>query len=212
MSKNKSIPLLILGCQRSGTTLLAAMLGGHSEINMLFESKTKDVLSLIGKKYSGNKLLTWRQIRMTQRSSRLGHVYNRLVNHDFGSKRKPHVFRPYPNGCMSIQDYIDAGAKIICLYRNKDEVLKSMINRTRISPEQASLEYDRAVNEMKKVESQSINLDFDDLVQHPAKILTSICKKLDLDFEPRMLKGPEYNFVYPQKSVNAERAKVSSNI
>jgi hypothetical protein len=65
---------------------------------------------------------------------------------------------------------------------------------------------------MKKVESQSINLDFDDLVQHPAKILTSICKKLDLDFEPRMLKGPEYNFVYPQKSVNAERAKVSSNI
>ena len=42
--------VLLLGCQRSGTTLLASMLGGHSEINMLFESTSDDVMRLIGKK------------------------------------------------------------------------------------------------------------------------------------------------------------------
>ena len=47
MSERKSKILLVLGCQRSGTTLLAAMLGGHSEINMIFESTTDDVLKLI---------------------------------------------------------------------------------------------------------------------------------------------------------------------
>ena len=72
MSERKSKILLLLGCQRSGTTLLAAMLGGHSEINMLFESTSDDVLKLIGKKYSGNKALVRRQIRFSQRSSKFG--------------------------------------------------------------------------------------------------------------------------------------------
>ena len=56
MDNRKSNLLLLLGCQRSGTTLLAAMLGRHSEISMLFESVTDDTMKLIGKKYCGNKL------------------------------------------------------------------------------------------------------------------------------------------------------------
>ena len=38
---------VVIGLQRTGTTLLASMLGRHSEINMLFESVNKDVLKLI---------------------------------------------------------------------------------------------------------------------------------------------------------------------
>ena len=45
---------VIVGLQRTGTTLLASMLGRHPEINMLFESVTKDSLKLIGKQWNGN--------------------------------------------------------------------------------------------------------------------------------------------------------------
>ena len=41
--------MVVIGLQRTGTTLLASMLGRHPEINMLFESVTKDSLKLIGK-------------------------------------------------------------------------------------------------------------------------------------------------------------------
>ncbi len=206
MSKGKSTPLLILGCQRSGTTLLAAMLGGHSEINMLFESKTEDIFSLIGKKYNGNKLLTWRQIRMDQRSNRFGHMMNRLANLDFSKDHVAHRFRPYPNSCLSIRDYIDRGAKIICLYRKKVEVVNSIRNRTKMSQAQAEKEYDLAVAEMDKVGAQALRIEFSDLVTNPEETLTGICSELGLKFEPRMLKGPEYNFVYPHKEVIAGKA------
>lgn len=206
MAEGKSKPLLILGCQRSGTTLLAAMLGGHSEINMLFESKTEDTFSLIGKKYSGNKLLTWRQIRMHKRSSRFGHLINRLVNMDFTKDHRAHKSRPYPNSCLSIQDYIDRGSTIICLYRKKEEVVSSIRNRTKMSQAQAEREYDLAVGEMDKVADRSMRIEFSDLVTDPEKTLTKICVELDLVFEPRMLEGPEYNFVYPHKKVIAEKA------
>ena len=42
MSSAKGKLVLILGLQRTGTTLLASMLGGHSEVNMLFESVGSD--------------------------------------------------------------------------------------------------------------------------------------------------------------------------
>ncbi|NND95360.1 MAG: hypothetical protein HKN45_10875 [Flavobacteriales bacterium] len=105
MNNRKSKLLLVLGCQRSGTTLLAAMLGRHSEINMLFESTTNDTTRLIGKTYCGNKLLAWRQIRLKKRSSKFGHLINRIVNLDFGLKRNDHhKFRVYPNSSLSVQD------------------------------------------------------------------------------------------------------------
>ena len=96
MSSAKGKLVLILGLQRTGTTLLASMLGGHSEVNMLFESVGSDTTSLIGKKISANKLLVYRQIRFTQRASRLGHLINRIVNLDFKIKNKHHKKRPYP--------------------------------------------------------------------------------------------------------------------
>ena len=74
---------VVIGLQRTGTTLLASMLGRHPEINMLFESVTKDSLKLIGKEWNGNKLLAYRQIRLHTRSSRWGHLITRIAN-DYG--------------------------------------------------------------------------------------------------------------------------------
>lgn len=208
MKERKSKVLIILGCQRSGTTLLAAMLGGHSEINMLFESTTKDTLQLIGKKYSGNKLLTWRQIRWDNRSSKFGHLMNRLYNFDFGKERKHHKLRPYPTTKLSIQDYLNYDAKFITITRKKEEVVKSITSRTTMSQLQASEEYDKSMREMKYVQDIALNINFSELVNSPEKTLEKVCDFLELEFEPRMLKGPEYNFVYPSSSIDKSKSTV----
>lgn len=206
MENHQSQPLLLLGCQRSGTTLLAAMLGGHSEINMLFESVTKDTFRLIGKRYNGNKLLAYRQIRMSQRASRFGHLINRIVNLNFGREPKPHKLRPFPTGRLTLQDYIDRDAKIITIVRKKEEVVSSIVKRTEMSEKQASREYDLVINEINKVTDRALNITFKELVGDPEGTLKTICNYLDLEFEPRMLKGPEYNFVYPEKSIISSKS------
>lgn len=201
MKNEKANIILLLGCQRSGTTLLASMLGGHSEINMLFESTGDDVLKLIGKKYSGNKLLTWRQIRKSQRASKFGHLVNRLANFDFKFKNKHHSKRVYPISKLSIEDYLERGATIISIFRNKEDVVNSITKRTSVSREIASKEYDLAYEILNSLKEQSINVQFSDLVKQPEKTLETVCNALGLEFEERMLEGPKYNFVYPNKSV-----------
>ena len=210
MENNKSQPLLLLGCQRSGTTLLAAMLGGHSEINMLFESVTKDTFRLIGKRYNGNKLLAYRQIRMNQRASRFGHLINRIVNLNLGKAPKPHKLRPFPTGRLTLQDYIDREAKIITIVRKKEEVVSSITKRTQMSEAQASKEYDLCIQEINKVKDGALNITFKELVGDPEGTLKTICSFLELDFEERMLQGPEYNFVYPEKSIISTKSTENS--
>ena len=120
---------LIVGLQRTGTTLLASMLGRHSEINMLFESVNKDVLKLIGKEWNGNKLLAYRQIRRSRKASRFGHLVNRIANLDFRKLNKHHVVRPFPTSHMSINDYKQEGAVFITIEREKTSAIKSMMKR-----------------------------------------------------------------------------------
>jgi len=207
-TSNKSTPLLVLGCQRSGTTLLAAMLGRHSEINMLFESTTKDVLKLMGKTYSGNKLLAWRQIRMNQRASKFGHLQNRIANVDFfKAGTKHHHARPHPTSSLSINDYINLGAKLITIVRDKDEVINSITSRTTMSETQAEKEYRLAMKMITELEHKAYQLDFYNLVHHPKHTLSNLCTFLNLQFEERMLKGAEYNIVYPQAEIKVNKAK-----
>lgn len=206
MENDKSKLLVVMGCQRSGTTLLAAMLGGHSEINMLFESTSNDIQKLIGKKYSGNKLLAWRQIRMNRRASTLGHLINRIANLHFDSK-KHHKIRPFPTSAMCLQDYIERNAAIITIVREKTEVIDSITTRTQMTQAQAENEYDRSMELINKLGSRAHQVQFSDLIHNPIETLTLVCDFLDLDFEDRMLKGVEYNFVYPNSNLVTEKSK-----
>lgn len=212
MNNNKSKLLLVIGCQRSGTTLLAAMLGRHSEINMLFESTTRDVFNLIGKKYNGNKLLAWRQIRIKSKSSKFGHLINRIVNLDFGIKKhRHHKIRIFPTSSLSMQDYIDNKAVVITIVRDKQEIINSIITRTKMTKKQAETEYERASEQMEFLKKSAYEVQFHDLVHNPISTLEGICQFLGLDFEDRMLEGVEYNFVYPSSSIIKEKSKSATN-
>ena len=177
------------------------MLGGHSEINMLYESSTRDVINLIGKKYKGNKVLAWRQIRMHSRASRLGHIINRLVNLDFNTgKFKQQKRKPFPTSQFSLQDYIDRGATFVSIERDQEEVVQSIVNRTPLSRAQAIVEYEKASEQIRQLATRTdvCNVSYSDLVSDPKEALNRICKFLDLQFEDRMLEGARYNHLYPE--------------
>ena len=87
-----------------------------------------------------------------------------------------------------------------------EEVVSSIVKRTEMSEKQASREYDLVINEINKVTDRALNITFKELVGDPEGTLKTICSYLDLEFEPRMLKGPEYNFVYPEKSIISSKS------
>ena len=193
---------VIVGLQRTGTTLLASMLGRHSEINMLFESVTKDSLKLIGKEWNGNKLLAYRQIRERQRSSRWGHFINRVVNFDFKKENRHHLVRIYPTSKMSIEDYKKQGAIFITIERDKESSIKSMMKRAGQSRKQAVYEWEQGMNIINNLKGENTySLNFFDLVNNTNKILLDICDFLDIKYTDKMLEGPKFNFVYPQESI-----------
>ncbi len=193
---------VIVGLQRTGTTLLASMLGRNPEINMLFESVTKDSLKLIGKEWNGNKLLAYRQIRQNTRSSYWGHFMNRLSNLDFKKKNKHHLVRPYPTSIMSIEDYKKEGAVFITIERDKESSVSSMKKRAGQSEKQASFEWEEGMKIINNLKSDgAYSLSFVDLVNNSENILKEICEFLEVEYLEKMLEGPKYNFVYPQDSV-----------
>ena len=193
---------VVIGLQRTGTTLLASMLGRHPEINMLFESVTKDCLKLIGKKWNGNKLLAYRQIRETQRASKFGHFINRIVNFDFRKKNRHHLVRPFPTSILSIEDFRNKGAVFITIERDSDSSIDSMVRRAGQSRVQAMKEYRLGMDIINNLKSEkTYSLTFLDLVNNTDKVLKEICEFLELDYDKRMLDGPKYNFVYPNKKI-----------
>jgi hypothetical protein len=193
---------VVIGLQRTGTTLLASMLGRHPEINMLFESVTKDSLKLIGKQWNGNKLLAYRQIRKNKRSSKWGHLINRIVNLDFKQENRHHLVRPFPTSVMSIEDYKKEGAVFITIERDKESSVSSMMKRAGQTKNQAEREWESGMKIINQLKNEgAYGLTFVDLVNNSEKYLKEICNFLAIEYLEKMLEGPKYNFVYPQDSV-----------
>jgi len=193
---------VVIGLQRTGTTLLASMLGRHPEINMLFESVTKDSLKLIGKQWNGNKLLAYRQIRKNKRSSKWGHLINRIVNLDFKQENRHHLVRPFPTSVMSIEDYKKEGAVFITIERDKESSVSSMMKRAGQTKNQAEREWESGMKIINQLKNEgAYGLTFVDLVNNSEKYLKEICNFLAIEYLEKMLEGPKYNFVYPNEEI-----------
>tara|TARA_B100000795_G_scaffold8348_1_gene5926 strand:- start:1768 stop:2376 length:609 start_codon:yes stop_codon:yes gene_type:complete len=193
---------VVIGLQRTGTTLLASMLGRHPEINMLFESVTQDSLKLIGKQWNGNKLLAYRQIRKNKRSSKWGHLINRIVNLDFKQENKHHLVRPFPTSVMSIEDYKKEGAVFITIERDKESSVSSMMKRAGQTKKQAEREWEHGMKIINQLKNEgAYALTFVDLVNNSEKYLKEICNFLAIEYSEKMLEGPKYNFVYPNEGI-----------
>ena len=178
--------ILIVGTQRSGTSLIASYLGAHSKINMLCEDIGKNINRLYGKPYQANKLILHIQVRAKTKKN----IFKSIFTHLF--------WRAFPTCKLSLQDYIDSGAKIIIITRNSDAVIRSMMKRSGYSYQQAENEYARGIEIINWLYTvtRPYEIKYEDLIKNRTFWLTMICGFLDIDFEIGMLKGEDYNFIY----------------
>ena len=197
--------LIVVGCQRSGTTLLASMLGRHPEICMINEPDKTEVFKLLGKTYQAGKFTTPRDIRLNERGNRFGHIVNCIINFDnpFSKHRRFQYKRWLPSNSLCLEDYIGRGAKIITITRNKNDVVTSMVKRIGYKREVAMEEYDHAIWTILKLNKLDATLTFNynKLVATPEDHMRRACKHLQLTYDSCMLEGSKFNTRYPRDTI-----------
>ena len=190
----KTKKILIIGAAHSGTSALASYFGAHPDVAMLCEDNGDKITSIIGKKYAGNKLLVYRQIRYDKRGHRFGYAINKIVNLFCAGINK---FELFPMSKLSISDYIQMGAIIIVIKRGRENNIESIIQRQGFSRKNAEKMLDNGEAELLKIKSHYYVVNYDDLKNSPRTTLSSLCEKLGIEFNPEMIiNGLEYNWVY----------------
>jgi len=192
--------LLILGSPRSGTTLLASMIGSHTEVAMLIEDKYFAIRKLTSKKILGNKLCLPNQIDLNKRAT----SFSLLLKKRFG-------IESYPTSKYNIEDYLNLqDLKIINIVRDYNDVIYSNIKRGE-GREQRKIERDKAVQwwskaveimfELTQKHSEKvITVSYEDLVTEPEKILRKISDYIGIEFQQKMLEGYKFTKFYPNET------------
>jgi len=101
--------LLVIGAPRSGTTLLATMIGRHTEVGMLNEdTRGKAFRRVLGKSITGNKLCVPNQIQMKRKSVFALRLFKKLG-----------LMAESPRSEYAIEDYLQLpNLKIIAILRD----------------------------------------------------------------------------------------------
>ena len=192
---------LLIGAPRSGTTLLAAMIGCHSEVGMINEDITgRGLRQVLGRRVTGNKLCVPNQIQLQRR----GHPTLRLLK-KFG------IVAEAPRSKYSIKDYLELpNLKVIAIVRDGNDSISSMVSRGRSALKKAIRRWSQAIEtiyELKETHGERVLVvAFEDLVLDPLVTMRTVCRFLGLAFQPLMLDGHKYNAYYPQPKLNEEKA------
>ncbi len=199
--------LLILGSPRSGTTLLASMIGAHTEVAMLIEDKHFAIRKLTSKKIAGNKLCIPNQVDLNKRATCFSLFLKKKFN-----------IQSYPTSKYNIEDYINLkDLKIINILRDYKDVIYSNVKRGE-GRKQRKIEQDKAVHwwsravevmyELSQKHSEKvITVSYEDLVNEPEKILRKITEYINIEFQQRMLEGYKFTKLYPgETGIDKSRA------
>lgn len=212
--------MLILGAPRSGTTLLAAMIGSHEDSAILMEDYYGGVFRVLSKKMPGVKLCIPNQIELNEnihlvRFNKALNILIKLVNPLFDSLFKKRLPYKIIRSCYSIRDYINTASKVhvITILRNPIDATKSEKKRARVTRDYAKQQWLRALdilgvlyNEKESFQSFSL-IDFDDLVSDPKNTISKIFKNLELDYSAASMEGFRFTPQYSaREGVSASKA------
>lgn len=180
--------LIVTGCHRSGTTLLAAMVGAHRDVALINEGRYKEFNYILSKKYVGVKMPIPKILLHKKRSRLFVRLYWLLK----WLYRRKHV--------LSACDFtIDDFDKIIFIYRDMGKNVESIMRETHVTRENAERDVkiaDSIAKELNYRDVCFINLKI--LTRFPIDVMSKVCKYLDLPFDQSMLEGyrytPKYNY------------------
>lgn len=207
--KAENTNLLVVGAPRSGTTLLAAMIGRHSEVAMLSEHFGSAVKDVISKPIVGNKLCIPNQIEINAKRSRW---VNLLPPRLFHLLHRYEYFQYRPEGQVSIIDYIQWGPlKIVGIVRDGNAVISSITERGGQSLDVAIYRWRRSIDILTELSDQLGDdfflISFDQLVTQSENTMKAIAAFLSISFESEMLEGYAYTPNYSNQKIDSSKAK-----
>lgn len=194
--------LLLLGAPRSGTTLLATMIGRHTDVGMLNEDVSgRGIGIILGKQVSGNKLCVPNQIGLIQRRSLGRRVLKKLG-----------FVAEAPNSKYCIRDYLELpNLKVLAIIRDGNDSIASMMSRGKNKLKKAARRWSEAIEIIDELKRQYgdrvLVVAFDDLLLQPGALLERVCKFLGITFQDQMLDGYKHNPYYPEAELKREKAR-----
>ncbi|MFH5831721.1 sulfotransferase family protein [Halalkalibaculum sp. DA3122] len=208
--------LLILGLPRSGTSLLASLLGAHSKASVICEDFGRSWMDVLGKPVVGNKLCVPRQIDLDRRRTIAVKLANRLG-----------LLKRWPKSTYSINDYlIIPNLRLILIERDPVDVRNSIQNRgavtwtgmdgtiknREISTNEIDYTIDRgtAILDTLKPRENARTLSFKDLINQTDSVLKDLLPFIGLSYEEGLVEnGTRWNWMYPkvsEKGIDADKA------
>lgn len=195
--------LLILGPPRSGTTLLASMVGSHPDVGMLIEDQDFAIRKLVGRAVAANKLCIPNQIELHQRATLL----------QTGLRKLGFALPSVPTSRRAIADYLALkGVRILGITRNGNAVISSIMRRGGQTFDTAAHRWCRAVEILTELKERHAEitrcLRYEHLVTQPERTMREVCEFIDLPFAEVMLEGYRQNPIYPDEiSIDPDRAE-----
>ncbi|HKY09388.1 MAG TPA: sulfotransferase [Candidatus Binatia bacterium] len=198
--------VLVIGAPRSGTTLLATMIGSHSDVGMVNEDVDVRAMGrVLGRPFTGVKLCVPNQIRLEKKS----HFGSQLL-------KKLGLIAEAPKAYFSITEYLSfPNLKVIGIIRDGNDSVHSMMVRGKSKLKKAARRWGEAIETIHIVKQRYgdrvLVVSFDDLVLEPEATIRATCEFLGLSFEDRMLRGHKLNPYYPQAGLDQEKAHRSDD-
>lgn len=182
--------VLILGCPRSGTSLLAGMVGAHPDVAMLWEDRSFAIKRIVGKRVAGNKLCVPNQIRRHPTwFERLSRRYGWFVHRH--------------KSAVSLDRYLrEQDLHLILIVRRPEAIISSMMRRGDLDRDAAIARWSQGIQILDELAQQekerSLVVPFEGLLQSPRAHVEAISDFLGLPLDERMLEGHKHTKLYNQ--------------
>lgn len=203
--------LLVIGAPRSGTTLLAAMLGSHPDVAILNEEFQGAMASVFSKRVRGVKLCTPNQIELDRKT----HPVLALAQSRSVAVRRVAGRLGIPRSRWSIRDYLRLpNPHIVAIIRDKPSVVASMTRRNQygfVTPKLAEARWSRTLQMLRRLQGEKSPLAvvaYPELVRTPAVVMRRLTGWLGLEWSPAVLTGYEHTPQYPgRRAIDAAKAR-----
>jgi len=194
-----TVNLLVLGAPRSGTSLLASMLGAHPDIAMAHEDTGDGWTQIVGKPVRGVKLVTPNQIEHTHSfSARLRRYRHRLAR--YGVQNLCFNWPRFKlQSIYAVRDFQTCPeSRILAILRDPHEGVESIRRRGKNPRHVAEYRWARALEIISAVQAEtpaSVRvIHYDNLVTAPETTMRRCLDWLDLPYDERAISGETPNY------------------
>lgn len=210
--------LLVAGTPRSGTTLLACMIGAHPDCIMMSECFSAEEHKIVSPaRVIGNKLCMPNQLQFTHPPPRvsLRRIPHRVVR-GLGALIPGLAPKELPLSRLSVQEYVrERKASILLVVRRPGHVVDSMLRRDEWTLDEAISRWAQGIREMHRAydafQDRSHIVSFESLVESPEEKMRDVSEFLDVPYNTNMLEGYKSTPQYERESIDSSAASGPSN-